>query len=83
MIKRPDALLVRRLTLFMISLQTLQARAESSKGKASTARQRSDDAKSSLAANKSENAVLNTLTKLKTQGRLKGFHVSDLWIALA
>jgi structural maintenance of chromosome 4 len=78
MIKRRNALLVRRLTLLTISFQTLQARAESSKGKATTARQRSDDAKSSLAANKSENAVLNTLTKLKTQGRLKGFHVSDL-----
>jgi structural maintenance of chromosome 4 len=46
------------------------------RAKVTAARQKADDAKASLASNKSENAVLSTLTKLKTQGRLKGFHVS-------
>jgi structural maintenance of chromosome 4 len=50
---------------------------EISRATAAAARQKTDEAKVSVAANKSENAVLNTLTKLKMQGRLKGFHVSN------
>jgi structural maintenance of chromosome 4 len=42
----------------------------------STSRSKTDEARASLAADKSENAVLSSLNKLKTQGRIKGFHVS-------
>jgi structural maintenance of chromosome 4 len=41
----------------------------------SNSRHKVDEAKSSLAADKSENAVLASLNKLKAQGRIKGFHV--------
>lgn len=43
---------------------------------ATTARQKSDEAKASQAASKSQSSVLTSLTKLKDQGRLPGFHVS-------
>jgi structural maintenance of chromosome 4 len=46
------------------------------RAKVTASRQKTDEAKASLAANKSENAVLSTLTRLKEQGRIKGFHVS-------
>ncbi|EIW71748.1 hypothetical protein TREMEDRAFT_27197 [Tremella mesenterica DSM 1558] len=50
------------------------AKGEQLRSKLSSCRQRADEAKASLAADKSENAVLNSLNKLKTQGRIKGFH---------
>lgn len=55
---------------------------ESLRDKVTTARQKADEAKSSMAANKSQNAVLATLTKLRDQGRLQGFHgrLGDLGI---
>ena len=54
----------------------MQAKAEQLRSKVSSSRSKTDEAKSSLAADKSENAVLASLNKLKTQGRIKGFHVS-------
>lgn len=47
---------------------------EQLRNKLSSNRQRADEAKASLAADKSENAVLSSLNKLKAQGRIKGFH---------
>ncbi|KZT62670.1 hypothetical protein CALCODRAFT_140377 [Calocera cornea HHB12733] len=44
------------------------------KTKAKTLRERSDEAKASLSANRSEDAVLESLTKLRDTGRIKGFH---------
>jgi hypothetical protein len=55
----------------------MTAKSEQLRAKVSTSRQKTDEAKSSLAADKSENAVLSSLNKLKTQGRIKGFHVSN------
>lgn len=46
------------------------------RAKATAARQKSDEAKSSHAASRSQGNVLSSLTKLKEQGRLAGFHVS-------
>lgn len=55
----------------------MTAKTEQLRGKVSSAREKADEAKSSLAADKSENAVLSSLTKLKAQGRIRGFHVSE------
>lgn len=56
--------------------QSLSSQAEVLRTKVSTSRSKTDEARASLAADKSENAVLSSLNKLKTQGRIKGFHVS-------
>lgn len=50
--------------------------------KVTAARQRADEAKASRAASTSSGAVLATLTKLRDQGRLRGFHgrLGDLGI---
>lgn len=45
------------------------------RGKVSASRLKTDEARASLAADKSENAVLSSLNKLRDQGRIKGFHV--------
>jgi structural maintenance of chromosome 4 len=58
-------------------VQELNQQAEELRRKASTQRAKADEAKSSLAADRSESAVLTSLNKLKTQGRIKGFHVSS------
>ena len=52
------------------------AQSEQLRAKVSHSRQKTDEAKSSLAADRSENAVLSSLNKLRDQGRIKGFHVS-------
>jgi structural maintenance of chromosome 4 len=57
----------------------MAVKSEQLRAKVSTSRQKTDDAKASLAADKSDNAVLSSLNKLKTQGRIKGFHVSSLF----
>lgn len=44
------------------------------RGKVSASRLKTDEARASLAADKSENAVLSSLNKLRDQGRIKGFH---------
>jgi len=43
--------------------------------KASSLRQRADEARASQAASTSQNKVLDSLTKLKQTGRIDGFHV--------
>lgn len=43
--------------------------------KASAARQKSDEAKASQSATRTQGNVLTSLTKLRDQGRLPGFHV--------
>lgn len=57
-------------------LQSFSSRGQELRDKVANSRQRTDEAKASLAADKSENAVLASLNKLKAQGRIKGFHVS-------
>ena len=54
----------------------LAGKVEQLRATASAQRSKTDEARSSLAADKSENAVLASLNKLKAQGRIKGFHVS-------
>ncbi len=61
----------------------MSAKAEQLKSKVSSSRSKADEAKASLAADKSENAVLSNLNKLKAQGRIKGFHVGDLTTLLS
>lgn len=53
----------------------MTAKAEQLRTKVSSSRSKTDEAKASLQADKSENAVLSSLNKLKAQGRIKGFHV--------
>ncbi|WVR08284.1 hypothetical protein IAU60_005331 [Kwoniella sp. DSM 27419] len=55
-------------------LEAMAARSEQLRGKLSSSRQKADEARASLAADKSENAVLASLKKLRDQGRIKGFH---------
>ncbi|GFZ50178.1 hypothetical protein JCM24511_07933 [Saitozyma sp. JCM 24511] len=56
------------------NIQNMATRSDQLRAKVSSSRQKADEAKASLAADKSENAVLASLNKLKTQGRIKGFH---------
>lgn len=60
--------------------QATSAKAEALRSKVSVSRAKADEAKASMAANRSENAVLSSLTKLKQQGRIKGFHVRPLML---
>lgn len=60
------------------SIKNMTTKAEALRSKVSVSRAKADEAKASMAANRSENAVLSSLTKLKQQGRVKGFHVSYL-----
>lgn len=46
------------------------------RSKASGTRQKTEEAKASQAANKSQNQVSEVLNRLKSTGRLTGFHVS-------
>jgi structural maintenance of chromosome 4 len=55
-------------------LQGMGAQFDALRSKLSAASQKADEARASLAADKSENAVLSSLNKLKAQGRIKGFH---------
>ncbi|WVQ75201.1 hypothetical protein IAR50_004812 [Cryptococcus sp. DSM 104548] len=47
---------------------------EEVRAKVSNSRHKADEAKASMAADRSENAVLSSLNKLRDQGRIKGFH---------
>jgi len=47
------------------------------RGKASSSRQKADEARASQAASTSQNKVLESLTKLRNAGRINGFHVSS------
>ncbi|KAF9225187.1 RecF/RecN/SMC protein [Gyrodon lividus] len=54
--------------------QDSQARVQELRAKASSLRQRTDEAKASQAASTSQNKVLDHLTRLKQTGRIDGFH---------
>ncbi|KAG9079604.1 hypothetical protein FS749_008379 [Ceratobasidium sp. UAMH 11750] len=56
------------------TLRDMGTRVEQLKGTANASRHKRDEAKSSNAQNTSQNAVLDTLMKLKSAGRLEGFH---------
>ena len=55
-------------------LQQLQAQDTKLRATASSARQKVEEAKANQAASRSKGDVLTSLTKLKEQGRLAGFH---------
>lgn len=57
-----------------LTKQSLDVKSEQLRTNVSNARQKTLEAKASLAADKSESAVLSSLNKLKSQGRIKGFH---------
>ena len=59
---------------FLLTNQAMTSKSDRLRNELSAARQKLDEAKASLAADKSENAVLSSLNKLKDQGRIKGFH---------
>ena len=45
------------------------------RAKSTTSRQKAEEARSSQEQSRSNNRVLDGLTRLKTQGRITGFHV--------
>ncbi|KDE07484.1 hypothetical protein MVLG_02159 [Microbotryum lychnidis-dioicae p1A1 Lamole] len=55
-------------------INAMQSRDAKLRERATAARQRSDEAKASQSASRSQGDTLATLTKLKDQGRLPGFH---------
>ncbi|KAG9313165.1 hypothetical protein JVU11DRAFT_6616 [Chiua virens] len=55
-------------------LQAAQAQVQELRGKSSSLRQRTEEAKASQAASTSQNKVLDSLTRLKQTGRIDGFH---------
>ncbi|KAF8982402.1 hypothetical protein BDQ17DRAFT_1437885 [Cyathus striatus] len=55
-------------------VQTAQAKVQQYRGKATASRQKVDEARASQSENRSQNRVLDSLTKLKQQGRIQGFH---------
>ncbi|KAI5474845.1 hypothetical protein MNV49_002349 [Pseudohyphozyma bogoriensis] len=55
-------------------LEGLSAEDAKLRSKATAARQKTDEAKASQSASRSQGNVLTSLTKLKDQGRLAGFH---------
>ncbi|KAI0640132.1 RecF/RecN/SMC protein [Trametes polyzona] len=56
------------------NLQAAQANIQGLRAKASASRQKVEEAKSSQEQNRSNNRVLDSLTRLKTSGRIQGFH---------
>lgn len=55
-------------------LQRLQAHDQKLRANASTAHQKAEEARANQSASRSKGDVLTSLTKLKDQGRLNGFH---------
>ncbi|KAK4698890.1 structural maintenance of chromosome 4, partial [Phenoliferia sp. Uapishka_3] len=55
-------------------LESMSAEDAKLRSKVSAARQKSDEAKASQSASRSQGNVLTSLTKLRDQGRLPGFH---------
>ncbi|KZT73247.1 hypothetical protein DAEQUDRAFT_703578 [Daedalea quercina L-15889] len=55
-------------------IHDMQARVQQLRNKASSTRQRVDEAKASQAAEGSRNRVLDSLTRLRQTGRISGFH---------
>lgn len=71
-----------QVSYFLTSLATMlkgqqdaQANIQGLRAKASASRQKVDEAKSSQEQSRSNNRVLDTLIRLKTAGRIQGFHV--------
>lgn len=62
--------------------QKMQTQDTKLRAKATAARQKSDEAKSSHSASRSQGNVLTSLTKLKEQGRLAGFHVCSFFFVV-
>ncbi|TDL26418.1 hypothetical protein BD410DRAFT_783474 [Rickenella mellea] len=54
--------------------QDMQKKIEELRGKASSSRQKAEEAKASQAASTSQGKVLDSLTKLRDTGRISGFH---------
>ncbi|OBZ79683.1 Structural maintenance of chromosomes protein 4 [Grifola frondosa] len=55
-------------------LQHTQAQVQELRTKTTSARQKAEEAKSSQELNRSQNKVLDSLTRLKNAGRINGFH---------
>ncbi|KAI8990648.1 RecF/RecN/SMC protein [Trametes punicea] len=55
-------------------LETAQSQIQGLRAKASASRQKVEEAKSSQEQNRSNNRVLDSLNRLKTSGRIQGFH---------
>lgn len=62
----------------MYVIQELQGKVKEWRGKATASRQKVDEAKASQSENRSQGRVLDTLLKLKDQGRIEGFHVCPI-----
>ncbi|WWD20077.1 hypothetical protein CI109_104551 [Kwoniella shandongensis] len=73
-LKKEAAKVKKQLAESEAKLESMSSKWEQLRGKVSASRHKADEAKSSLAADKSENAVLSSLNKLRDQGRIKGFH---------
>ncbi|KAL7424908.1 Structural maintenance of chromosomes protein 4 [Cryptotrichosporon argae] len=73
-LKKEGAAAKKQLVKAEAKAEALAKQGEQMRAKVSSARHKVDEAKASLAADKSENAVLGSLNKLKAQGRIKGFH---------
>ncbi|KAF8661434.1 hypothetical protein AX16_001352 [Volvariella volvacea WC 439] len=73
-LKRKKAELSDQLQAAETSVKEAQAMVQQLRGKATSARQRVDEARASQAANQTQNKVLDSLNKLKGMGRLSGFH---------
>jgi structural maintenance of chromosome 4 len=56
-------------------VQAAQAGVQELRSKATSLRQKAEEARASQAASTSQNRVLDSLTKLKQTGRIDGFHV--------
>lgn len=56
--------------------QNVNEEAQKLREKVSSARSKVEEAKASQAASTSQNAVLDSLTRLRAAGRINGFHVS-------
>lgn len=59
----------------LIWFQETKERVQELRAKASSSRQKADEAKASQAASTTQNKVLEGLTRLKNTGRIDGFHV--------
>ncbi|EJD43934.1 RecF/RecN/SMC protein [Auricularia subglabra TFB-10046 SS5] len=73
-LRRDAAALAREAKSGATRMQQLRESVDELRGKASSSRQKVDEAKASLAQNTSQNAVLDSLTRLKNAGRITGFH---------
>lgn len=60
-------------------LQAATAHGDKLRKTVSACRAKADEAKASLVAEQSSNKALNSLNKMKAQGRIQGFHVCRSW----